>query len=381
MKEQSALIEHVSPKVPTMYMAFELADRQWKLAFTEGIGDDIDVRTIEAREINDLIKTILEVKEQRGLEDKIRLRSIYEAGFDSFWLHRKLSELGVENLVVDAASIEVNRRGRRRKTDRLDVRHLVRKLVQYHMGDHEVFCVCAVPSRQQASDRRAERERQQLNREKTALSNRLKGLFKTHGLKVKIDADLINGLDELECRDGSRLLLAEKAEIRRAYQRLELVEQQLGALVEQIEQRAEQDDAIGRRIRKLCELKGIGLKIAYGLVVEMFGWREFRNRDQVSSYAGYDSAPYDTGQTSGKSQGISKAGNRWVRAVMHSAFVNWLRWQPDSHLTQWYRKTYDDRPRGERCKGQVALSRKLLVRLWRWIESDELPWGADVRTA
>lgn len=381
MKEQSALIEHVSPKVPTMYMAFELADRQWKLAFTEGLGDDIDVRTVTARDVAEVAKVLMEIKEQRGLEGKIRVRSIYEAGFDSFWLHRKLTELGVDNVVVDAASIEVNQRGRRRKTDRLDVRHLVRKLVQYHMGDRDVFCVCAVPSRQEASDRRAERERQQLNKEKTALSNRLKGLLKTHGLKVKIDAALIERLDELECRDGSRLLMGEKQEIRRCYQRLELVEEQLAALEEQMEQRAQQDDETGRRIRKLCRLKGIGLKIAYGLVVEMFGWREFNNRDQVSSYAGYDSAPYDTGRTSGKSQGISKAGNRWVRAVMHSAFVNWLRWQPDSHLTQWYRERYDDRPSGERCKGQVALSRKLLVRLWRWLESDELPWGAEVRPA
>lgn len=380
MQQQSAESK-VNADVVDVYMAFELADSKWKLGLSRGVGDEIVVREVSARDLAQVSAVLLEYADEKGVNGQMRVRTIYEAGFDSFWLHHRLTDLGILNVVVDAGSIETNRRGRRRKTDRLDVRHLVRKLIQYEMGDTDVFSVCNVPSRQDESDRRLERERQRLSKEKTGHRNRITGLLKLHGLKAKIDDALFEELDDLVAKDGSRLGYQEKQELRREYTRLKLVEEQLDELDEELEQRIARGDAKSQMVRKLARLKGIGYRLAYGLVAEMFGWREFNNRDEVSSYVGLDSAPYDTGNSSGKSQGISKAGNRWVRAIMHSVALNWLRWQPDSHLSQWYRNKYDGASRSERKKGRVALARKILVRLWKWLESDELPWGAEVTPA
>lgn len=376
---QQSTETNLSSDVVDVYMAFELADAKWKLGLSMGFGDEILVREVPARKLERVCEVIMAFAEANGIDGQMRVNSIYEAGFDSFWLHHRLSELGIRNRVVDAGSIETNRRGRRRKTDRLDVRHLVRKLIQYEMGDTEAFCVCNVPSRQDENDRRLERERQRLTKEKTGHRNRILGLLKTHGIKTKVDDQFIDELDELICQDGSPLGYYEKQELRREYARLKLVSEQLEELDGEVDERLNRGDAKAMMVRKLARLKGIGYRLAYGLVAEMFGWRKFKSRDQVSSYAGFDSAPYDTGNTSGKSQGISKAGNRWVRALMHSVALNWLRWQPDSHLSQWYRNKYDGASRAERKKGRVALARKLLVRLWKWVELGEEPWGAQFK--
>ena len=364
--------QHVpSSQSAVLYMAFDLGKRNWYLAFSTGVGDEIYERQCKARSFPRLFQLINEMAERFGVEEFSAVRSAYEAGFDAFWLHRVLVEEGIENLVVDSASIEGNRRGRRSKSDRIDARQLLRKSIQYWAGDREVFSVCKVPSRGDEDDRRMERDWQTLSGEKTAHTNRMKGLLQALGIfdppaKVMLNLDTYN------------LGAHEKANLRRENARLELVKTQLAELAAERDARLKVDDAKSAKTKKLMRLRGLGARTSWGLVAELFGWRKFDRRDQVTSFIGYDSAPYDTGDSTGRSQGISKAGSRWVRAIVHSLVTNWLLWQPDSDLSRWYEQKYGNANRAERRKGRVALGRKILVCLWRYLERDELPRGAIV---
>lgn len=372
-------LQDVSSSVGSfLYMGFELSAETWLIALSGGLGEEIVVRSCRAGDIKGLVELVQTAVTKLGISELAGIRSAYEAGFDGFWLHNTLRQAGIDNVVVDSASIESNARGRRRKSDRLDARQIVRKLIQYWLGDNEVWSVCRVPSRQDEDDRRFERERQQLTKERTAQKNRLGGLLKARGVKRAIDKKLIHDLDELVTGDGTPLGKQEKREIRRVYQRWSLADMQLKDLSAELDARIEDKDEKAVMVQSLVRLKGIGTRLAWGLVAELFGWRTFKNRNHLSSYVGLDSAPYDTGRSTGRTQGISKAGNRWVRAIMHSVVVNWLRWQSDSELTQWYRQKYDEVSKSERRKGLVALARKILVRLWRWVEFDEAPRYAEI---
>jgi transposase len=362
-------------------MSFELSKNGWKLALSDGGWDHLKNKRLDSYDFEGLEELVEWASDYFGLADDFEIFSVYEAGLDGFWLHHALAEMGVQNIVVDPASIEVNQKKKRRKTDRLDARRLLRHLMRYHAGDTRVWSVCQVPSVADEDDRRIERELYRLKCEQTQHVNRIKGLLSTRGVPfAKVNGELIEGLDELVGKSGQKLGPQLKREIRRQYRRLEHVradikdvEQDRKALIE-----ARQDDEKIEKLKHLQMLRGIGEDSAWLLTMEMFGWRKFQNRGQVGAYAGLAPSPWNTGGSK-RDQGICKAGNKWVRSRMVQLAWLWLQYQPTSELSQWFKRKYGESGRRHKRIGIVALARKLLVRLWKFVEYGEVPNGARLK--
>ena len=188
-----------------MYLAFDLGNKEWKLGFSTGLGQAPRLRTIDARDLGGLQEEIKLAKGRFGLPEKTKVLSCYEAGRDGFWLARYLAQAGIENLVVDSASIEVSRRRRRAKTDRLDVVKLVTMLIRYHEGDRKVWHVVRVPSVEAEDARQPHRELRSLKRERTRHINRIKGLLAGQGVRLEIGKEFPRDLDRIRLWDGSAL--------------------------------------------------------------------------------------------------------------------------------------------------------------------------------
>ena len=359
----------------TVYMAMELSNKNWKLAFSTG--EKIRQVNVVAGDRAGLLKAAQTAKKKLGVSAEAKVISCYEAGRDGFWLHRWLEQQGLENLVVDAASIEVNRRQRRAKTDRLDAERLVRMLMRYAgQGERSVWKVVRVPSEAEEDERRVHRERERLVAEQTAHRARVRSLLVLHGVRVKrITADTLAGCRDWQARP---LPAAVREELQREYQRLALAQEQLARLERaQAQGLKDPQNETQRRGQKLRRLRSVGPVSAWTLSHEFFGWRRFHNRREVGALAGLTGSPYDSGD-SVREQGISKAGNARVRHLMVELAWGWLRYQPDSALTQWFWRRFGHGSKRMRRVGIVALARKLLVALWKYVEFDELPVGAIV---
>jgi len=305
------------------------------------------------------------------------VRSCYEAGRDGFWLHRWLGEHGLENVIVDSASIEVNRRSRRRKTDRLDAGKLVTMLMRHHAGE-KLWSVVRVPSPADEDRRHLHRDLEEMKAERTQHINRIKGLL--HGVGVRLTE--INGkfrqrLAELQTPHGDSLPSGLRQRLLREFERMQYVQQQIEALERQREQIARDGDGQPHveKTRKLMQLRGIGLHSAWVCVVELFGWRQVKNRRELASLVGLTPTPYNTGESE-REQGISKAGNRRLRVLLVQLGWGWLHYQEQSALSQWYRRRFGSGSARQKKIGIVALARKLLVALWKYLEHDEVPEGA-----
>lgn len=363
----------------TLYMAMETSQKSWGLHFTTG--RKTRRITIAAWDLPRLDQELEKTLKKMGRAESCQIFSCYEAGRDGFSIHRMLKrEFSIENVVVDPASIEVDRRKRRRKTDRLDGDTLARMLFRFHVLDErKVWSVVRVPSVLSEDERRLGREMDRLKKEKNQHVCRIKSLLATLGIpKVNRvhDCDLSKIVSE-----GRTHLLAE---LQRQQTRLTLVREQLKEIAKQRQEclknpRTESD----RVAAKLMRLKAIGLVGSWDLSKEFFGWRKFKNRRQVGALAGLTGTPYDSG-SSRREQGISKAGRTSVRSLMVQLSWLWLRHQPDSELTKWYYNRFDSSDAKEtgltnrRCRkiGIVALARKLLVALWKYVEFDVIPEGA-----
>jgi transposase len=362
-------------------MGFELSKNGWKLALSDGGWDHLKDKRVESYDFSELEDLLEWAQDYFGLADDFEIYSVYEAGLDGFWLHHALCNMGFQNIVVDPASIEVNQKKRRRKTDRLDARRLVRHLIRYHAGDSRVWSVCQVPSLVDEDDRRVERELYRLKCEQTQHVNRIKGLLSTIGIPfATVNDELIDSLDELVGKSGQKPGRQLKREIRRQYQRLELVRSNIKEVERDRKEliEARQDEEKMQKLKQLQMLKGIGEDSAWLLTMEMFGWRSFKNRGQVGAYAGLTPAPWNTG-SSKRDQGICKSGNKWVRGRMIQLAWLWLMYQPNSQLSQWFEAKYGEASRRQKRVGIVALARKLLVRLWRFVEDGEVPNGAVLK--
>jgi transposase len=304
--------------------------------------------------------------------------SCYEAGRDGFWLHRFLESEGVDNVVIDSASIEVNRRRRRAKTDRLDVLGLVDLLARHLAGSHKPpFSVVAVPSVEEEDLRHLGRELTLAKKDRTRISNRIKGLLANHGLVLESRKGMANQIEPLQTWDGQALppmlrarLLRYVEDFEAATARIDDLNRQRKALL----RRPECPPALDK-VRRLATLKGVGLETAWCYGTEFFGWREFRNRKQVGSLAGLTPTPHQSGEED-RDRGIGKDGSRWVRGMAIEGAWMWLRFQPDSELAQWYQSRFGGGSRRMRKIGIVALARKLLIAQWRYVEFGELPRGA-----
>jgi transposase len=363
---------------PVLYLALELSWNAWKLAFTVGPGQKARLRTIPARNTDVLLAEIAKAKARFGLPDDTPVASCYEAGRDGFWLHRLLLHQGIDNRVVDSASIEVNRRMRRAKSDGLDAVKLVEMLIRFHNGETKVWRVVRVPTVEDEDRRQRHRELIELKGQRTEHSNRIKGLLATFGLDATVNAEFPRRLERLRQWDGQPLPPSVTARILREFERWKQVDEQVRALSNQ-QRRAVRDDKEPQveLVRQLLGLKGIGQAGAWILVREVFGWRSIKNRRELAALAGLAPTPYGSGE-SHREQGISKAGNRRVRWVLVQLAWGWLRYQPDSALSEWYRKRFGSGNARARKVGIVALARKLLIALWKYLEGGEVPSGAEV---
>ena len=358
-----------------LFIAFELAQRHWRLAFGDGVGRARLV-TLEAGDQVAVKEAIAKARIHFGLDEAAAVVSCYEAGRDGFWLHRWLLECGVENLIVDSGSIEVNRRLRRAKTDRLDALKLLSMLMRYMGGERRVWTVLHVPTTEQEDARRPHRERERLERERLAHSNRIRGLLMLHNIRVKT----IGGAKWCQRLAALRVHLPVQlwAELGRESERLRLVVEQLRALEAERAQSLIQADPAREKTVKLLKLVSIGPTSAWVLAREVF-WRTLRNRREVAHCAGLAPMPYASGE-SAHEQGISKAGNRRVRVLTVQLAWCWLRYQPQSALAQWFNVRFAGGGSRIRRIGIVALARRLLIALWRYVEYGVIPEGATLKT-
>jgi transposase len=361
---------------PALYLAFELGKGKWKLGFSIGLGQRPRRRTIDAQDLAALEEEIGRAKKRFDLPATVPVRSCYEAGREGFWLHRYLLTRGIDNLVVDSASIEVNRRAKRAKTDRLDVGKLVSMLIRYHSGERKVWSVVHVPSVEAEDMRHLHRQLGKLKVDRTRHISRIKGLLTSQGVDLPVKADFLDLLETVHLWDGAPLPPGLRARLKREYACLHFVQQQIRELeTERAELIDTADDPSVEQVRRLLKLRGIGENSSWLFVMEFFGWRQFRNRREVGALAGLTPTPYQSGETLVE-QGISKAGNRPVRAMAIEIAWCWLRYQPNSQLTLWYREKFGHGGKRMRKVGIVALARKLLVALWRYLETGEVPAGA-----
>lgn len=372
---------HDNGNEQALYMAFELSLNTWKLAF--GIGGNPRIVQIAARDLKGLSDEIAKAKKRFGLPEEAGVVSCYEAGRDGFWIHRHLLSIGVQNIVVDSSSIEVNRRKRRAKTDRIDVRKLYTMLVRHDRGEKGVWSVVRVPSRQDEDERRTHRELERLQKERGAHKNRITSLLVTQGIVVEVNGKLPELLEGVRLWDGSPLSRQLKSEIKREYSRMKEVDRQIEEIRKEqrdtlkAEKKAAPSESQGQKVQTVISLtclRGIGERSAWTLGHE-FLWREFANRREVAGAAGLVGTPYDSGG-SVREQGISKAGNKRIRRLMVELSWCWLRYQPESAITEWFNKRFAEGGKRMRRIGIVGVARRLLIALWRYAILGEVPDGA-----
>ena len=356
-----------------LYVSFELGDKKWKVTAGDGrVGPS--QYGVDAGDKEAVLNCLRKAKERCKLGPQAKVHSCYEAGRDGWWLHRWLIEQGIDDIVVDAASIEVNRRARRAKTDRLDGLKLRAMLLRHHGGER-VWSVLREPTPEQEDARRRDRELSRLGKERTQHSNRIRSLLVLHNLRPQI---VIGGRDWAAWWDaqGAQLLEHQRAEIEREIARLTLIKQQVKVL----EAAQQKEVEAGRQpiVAQLMRLRAIGIKGAWLLDKELFGWRRFANRRELASSLGLVPTPYDSGDRQVE-QGISKAGNKRVRALLVELAWAWLRLQPNSALTQWFNRRFAAGGKRMRRVGIVALARRLAIALWRYLQHGEIPAGAVLK--
>jgi len=367
----------MSVSEPTLFVAFELGKKDWKLALTSGFGVDPWVKTVPSRDLPAVARVLAQAQQRFGLPAQARVVSCYEAGRDGFWIHRALTQLGVANRVVDSASIEVNRRARRAKTDRLDALKLVRMLVRVWYGERRVWSEVRVPTVAEEGARHVSRERTALTKEQTRLVTQMRSWLTTWG------ALLPSRRGEgwwTSVRDwaGDALPTAVQARLARAEARLQVIQAQLAELEAQ-QQAAVSVAAPTSALRQLVQLKGVATTSASVLLDEGLVWRAFRNRREIGGLLGFAPTPYDSGDST-REQGISRAGNARLQSISMQLAWNWVRWQPESHLTQWFHTRFGTGKRARKI-GIVAVARKLVIALWRYVTTGAVPAGAVLKTA
>ena len=365
----------------SIYAALELSKNSWLLAIQVPGRDNPSLHPIGGGNAEGLMAKLDAARNRlakvSGQTPKVTL--CYEAGYDGFWLTRFLEQRGIECLVMEPASLQVNRRARRVKTDRIDVENILHTLIAWCRGERHVCSMVVIPSVEEEDLRRTHRERNRLVRERTAHINRIKGLLFAQGIrgiklmkgyKTLAPAELITG-------NGRSLPKRLGREITREIERLALVQEQLVEIEHERDQAPTPCAATERKRHDLLRLNGIGPTISAILAREVY-YRRFANRRQVASYIGLAPSPYDSGDGR-RSQGISKAGNSLVRYTLIQAAWLWLRHQPNSALTQWFRRRTEGGSKRMRCVMIVALARKLAIALWRYVELGLIPEGAVVK--
>jgi transposase len=364
-----------------LFVAFELSEKTWKLGCTTGPGQKPRERSIAARNQTRVLQEVAQAKRRFGLPATAPVLSCYEAGREGFWLHRFLEAQGITNHVVDSSSIDINRRKRRAKSDALDVRKLLSMLMRYAHGERDVWRVVRVPAVEAEDQRHLHRDLETLKQERASTTPRIKGLLSSQGVRLTSVNKLPEQLEALRLWDGSPLPSGLRRRVLRVYAHHQFLSEQIAAL--EAERRAllqSAQEASIAKVRQLMQLRGLGINGAWLLVMEFFGWRELKTRREVGGLAGLTPTPYQSGE-SAREQGITKSGNRHVRWMTMELAWSWVRYQPESARSSWLRERFGGGGKRLRRIGIVAVARKLLIALWRFLETGVLPEGAVLKEA
>jgi transposase len=306
-----------------------------------------------------------------------------EAGRDGFWLARWLQARGIEAYVIHASSIPVPREHRRAKSDRLDTGMLMRALLGWLRGEPRHCHMVAIPTLAEEDAKRASRERESLVDEKTRLTNRLQSILVQLGLpKVNIKLrKTAKQLADLRTPEGEPIPPHTLAELHRGLDRLAVIKAQIDAIEKARLQQLKAAPEAGNHpmLLMLAKVLGVGIETADRLVHEVLS-RNLRDHRAVARYAGLTGSPDESG-TKRREQGLAKAGNARVRRAMLQLAWRWLLHQKNSDLAKWYRARTADGRKDTRKIMIVALARKLLIALWRYVHTGEVPGGVVLKQA
>lgn len=365
--------------IATLAASLELASKSWKVGLQDGRRERASVHTLAtegaAERLARLVLLLQEAQRQAGAG---RVVVVYEAGQDGFWIARALQSSGIEAVVVDAASIPVQRQARRAKTDRLDAIMLLQALLGWLRGESNRMHPVRVPAVEAEAQRHLARDRGELIKEIGQHRDRIVKLLRTVGCWQPVEQDFGERLAQgrVCCHDGSALPQPLAQRLHREWARMTLVQAQLAELEQTLA--AQLPEPQRQRIEQLMALKAVGRVGATRLVLELF-WRNFSNRRQVGSCLGLTPQPYDSGE-SRTDQGISKQGNRRVRALLIEMSWMWLRYQPDSDIARWFaRRTGEGAGKRSKRIAIVAAARRLAIALWRYLEQGVVPLGAQMK--
>lgn len=365
---------------PVLYMAFELSDKKWVLGFSNG--SKTRQITVEALDRQAVLKEIASAKKKLGLPEDCRVISCYEAGWEGFWLARWLATEGIENYVLDSSAIETNRKSKSAKTDRIDAEKLLWLLLRFCGGEKKAISIVRVPSPFEEDERQLHRERDKLVKNRGSHATRINSLLRGQGLRWDKRKEFLSQLEEMRLWDGSALEEGLKSRLQREWSRNQLVDSQIKSLEKEqwdcIKASGDGEKESADGIRQLMTLKAVGPQTSWCLEKEFFSWRKFKNRREVGSLSGLTPMPYNSGESS-REQGISKAGNKRVRAIMIELAWSWLRYQPQSQLSLWFEERFAKGGKRHRRVGIVALARKLLIQLWQYRETGVIPPGAELK--
>ena len=370
-----------SAAAATLFVAFELGSTKWVLAMTTPTASQRPrLRQIAAGDLSALARELLTGKTRFGLSVDAPVRSCYEAGRDGFWLHRWLDAQGIANMVVDSSSIEVNRRARQAKTDRLDAVRLLALLQRWAGGETRAWRVVQVPTPEAEAARQLTREITTVRIDRRAVRNRIHGLLATQGIRCGLTRHFLAHLAELQTGDGRPLAAAWRDRLAREWAHLQALESRWAAL------QTIRDEAIGAAgdrvaevAQRLCQLRGVAETSAAIYSAELFGTRTFANGRQIGALTGLVPVPYRSDQRV-QDQGISKAGRSELRRVSIQLAWCWVRWQPGSALTRWFTRRFASAGGRSRRIGIVAVARKLVIALWRFVEHGVVPEGAHLKS-
>jgi transposase len=372
------------PDHATVYVSLELSRSKWLITSMSAWRDKMSKHSVDAGDGAALLDRLarLRMEAEQRLGTPARVVVVQEAGLDGFWIHRLLEAGGIESHVVEPASIAVPRRHRRAKTDVIDGEMLVRTLAAFKRGEPRVCSMVAAPSPEEEDRRRVSRERRTLIKERIEHANRIKGLLASQGISgcEPMRRSFRDRLESLRTGDGRPLGQRLKAEIGRELDRMDLVLRQIAAVEADRDALVRPDHAdVEAPAARLMKLRGIGPEFAAVLWLEGL-FRRFANRRQLAAYAGLAPSPWQSGRVD-REQGIAKSGNPRLRTAMVELAWLWLRHQPDSALSRWFRERVGSERGRIRRIAIVALARKLLAALWRYTTSGELPVGATLKTA
>lgn len=367
-----------------IFVSLELSRSKWLItSLSPGAGEKMSKAVVSGGDVPALLARFADLrrKAEARTGQSFRIVSIQEAGLDGFWIHRILEREGLESYVVDPASIATSRRRRRAKTDKIDGEVLVRALLAYKRGEPRVCAMLRVPTPEDEDRRRLVRERKALINERIRHVNRIKGLLFGQGVSgyEPLRRDRRKCLEALVTGDGRQLPPALKSQISRELSRIELLVEQIGEVEKARDAMLIAAEASSQAPALLRNLKGIGPEFAAVLWSEGLS-RSFENRRQVAAYAGLAPTPWQSGQIA-HDQGVSKSGNPRLRTTLIQVAWLWVRHQPDSALSLWFKERVMQNEGRYKKPAIVALARKLLVAFWKYVNAGVIIEGAVLTAA